>query len=71
MRRGGDGIEKGQVLDIEGKRSLQNTGKWLAGSGKGWAVGFCLPRKSRGWVSLTTKVSDHALNLLPNLFFSG
>jgi hypothetical protein len=33
------------------------------------AVGFCLPRNIRGWVSLTTKVSDHTLNLLPNLFF--
>jgi hypothetical protein len=62
MGRREEGCKKmGQLFDIEGKSSLQITGKWLA-------VGFCLPRNSRGWVSLTTKVSDHTLNLLPNLF---
>jgi hypothetical protein len=72
MTREGDGRDakrRVEVVDIEGKRTLQITGKWLTGSGKGWAVGFCLSRNSRGWVSLTRKVSDHTLNLLPNLFF--
>jgi hypothetical protein len=73
MRRGGDGrdakIRVEWVLDTERKRSLQITGKRLGGSWEGWAVGFYLPRNSRGWLSLSTKVSVHTLNLLPDLFF--
>jgi hypothetical protein len=63
MRRGGDerDAKRSRVLDIEEKRQ--------AGTREGWAVGFCLPRNSRGLVSHTTKVSDHTLNSLLNLFF--
>jgi hypothetical protein len=69
MRRGGMQRGGSSPWYIEGKRLLQITRKWLARSGEGWVVGFCLLRNSIGWVSLKTKVTHHTLNLFLNLFF--
>jgi hypothetical protein len=35
---------------------IANYRKMAGRKWKGWAVGFCLPTNSRGWLSLSTKV---------------
>jgi hypothetical protein len=62
MRRGGYGRDA--------KRRVKSYRKMAGRKWEGVGCWLCLPTNSGGWVLLSTKVSDHTLNLLSNFFFS-